>query len=130
MFQLAWLKLLQTFGLAPKLHKMKRSGTFNPFGHYSAIGVKRGSRWVWGRWFLLGILFALLAVGSWQTGMDDMGYVCAAFEGISFIISAGAYRNWADPPCPACGLCVAGHMKSCSWNQLFRHYETEGWHSL
>lgn len=127
MFHLAWLKLLQLVGIAPKTHLMTRSGMFNPFGHYSATGVKRGSRWVWFRWILLGTMFGLLFFACLQQGMPELEIICAVFEFIGFSIGASSYQEWAQPACTECG--ERGrvlHSPDCSYDAWFRHGEKHG----
>jgi hypothetical protein len=124
MFHLAWLRMQQFLGLKAKLHTVKRSGTFNPFGRYSKTGVKRGSRRTWLCWLLVSCILALMSwSASFRIGLWAFSGV--VLFSLSWTWCLNRYLIWACPACKTCGQ-WALHAKTCSYDARFRRWEAMG----
>jgi len=129
MFRTLWLKVLQLVGLRVKTYEIKPSATFNPFGAYSATGVRRGSRWPWIKWMLVTFSFALLILFVLQPLTVAGTWVGMGLESISCVIAMYRFVNWADPKCAVCGYRTL-HTGDCSYADWFRRRYAQGMYEL
>lgn len=113
------------FNISPKMYRMKRRATLNPFGSFSSTGVRRGSRVEWTTAFLSLLLsFSLfvlfLHLSLWVVSI--ITFVAAmAFAGWF----SAAYYVWSCPHCEECD-CRTTHLADCAYDARFRRYETMG----